>query len=161
MVRKSFYQDQLLINLVTSSEGIDQFDKHAFADFLRAKLGNRLAGLQHTINDNVADRAKIARQNPNEPEIQVTPVTKQLLEFIRKMNGGGATGWPAAHDGDIADARQGIHWLRSVSTNCSALGTTKPNFHQLATMSAWLLCDGVLPGYLVVGRDQSSRVDAP
>lgn len=59
VVRKSFYQDQLLINLVTSSEGVEQFDARAFSDFLLSKLGKRLAGLQHTINDNVADRAKI------------------------------------------------------------------------------------------------------
>lgn len=59
VVRKSFYQDQLLINLVTSSEGLDQFDVEAFSQFLQTKLGNRLAGFQHTINDNVADRSKI------------------------------------------------------------------------------------------------------
>ena len=59
VVRKSFFQDQLLLNLVTSSEGLDQFDAVAFSQFLQDKLGNRLAGFQHTINDNVADRAKI------------------------------------------------------------------------------------------------------
>jgi 23S rRNA (uracil1939-C5)-methyltransferase len=59
VVRKSFYQDQLLINLVTSSEGIEQFDVQAFSLFLQQLLGKRLAGFQHTINDNVADRAKI------------------------------------------------------------------------------------------------------
>ncbi len=59
VVRKSFYQNQLLLNLVTSSKGVDKFDAGAFVNFLKGKLGNRLAGLQHTINDNVADRAKI------------------------------------------------------------------------------------------------------
>lgn len=59
VVRKSFEQDQLLLNLVTSSTDIDQFDVEAFAEFLKDKLGNRLAGFQHTVNDNVADRAKI------------------------------------------------------------------------------------------------------
>ena len=59
VVRKSFHQDQLLINLVTSSENIEQFDAQAFSTFLQGLLGTRLAGLQHTINDNVADRAKI------------------------------------------------------------------------------------------------------
>lgn len=59
VVRKSFYQDQLLINLVTSSDGVEQFDAQAFSVLLQEKLGRRLAGLQHTINDNVADRAKI------------------------------------------------------------------------------------------------------
>lgn len=59
VVRKSFFQDQLLINLVTSSEGIEEFDAENFSKFLQLKLGKRLAGFQHTINDNVADRSKI------------------------------------------------------------------------------------------------------
>lgn len=59
VVRKSFKEDQLLINLVTSSEGAEQFDEEAFSSFLQEKLGQRLAGFQHTMNDNVADRAKI------------------------------------------------------------------------------------------------------
>ena len=59
VVRKSFYQDKLLINLVTSSEGVEDFNSKAVSDFLVEKLGDRLAGFQHTINDNVADRAKI------------------------------------------------------------------------------------------------------
>jgi 23S rRNA (uracil1939-C5)-methyltransferase len=59
VVRKSFYQDKLLINLVTSSVGVEDFKVDEFAEFLKEKLGGRLAGLQHTVNDNVADRAKI------------------------------------------------------------------------------------------------------
>jgi 23S rRNA (uracil-5-)-methyltransferase RumA len=59
VVRKSFFQDKLLLNLVTSSENAEKFDVDAFSTFLREKLGDRLAGFQHTTNDNVADRAKI------------------------------------------------------------------------------------------------------
>jgi 23S rRNA (uracil-5-)-methyltransferase RumA len=59
VVRKSFYQNQLLINLVTSSDGIEQFDIEKFGQFLKRLFGKRIAGFQHTINDNVADRAKI------------------------------------------------------------------------------------------------------
>lgn len=59
VVRKSFFKDQLLINLVTSSEGRELFDVESFSAFLQDKLKDRLAGFQHTINDNVADRAKI------------------------------------------------------------------------------------------------------
>ncbi len=59
VVRKSFDQDQLLLHIVTSSAGIKRFDKAAVVAFLKAKLGKRLAGVWHTINDNVADRAKI------------------------------------------------------------------------------------------------------
>lgn len=59
VVRKSFHEDKLLINLVTSSEGLKKFDKKAFTSFILTRLGDRIGGLQHTINDNVADRAKI------------------------------------------------------------------------------------------------------
>ncbi len=59
VVRKSFAQDKLLVNLVTSSQGIEQFDLQKVGDFLNEKMGHRIAGFQHTINDNVADRAKI------------------------------------------------------------------------------------------------------
>lgn len=59
VVRKSFHNDQLLLNFVTSSDGVKQFDSKALVDFLKERLGDRLAGVQHTINDNVADRAKI------------------------------------------------------------------------------------------------------
>lgn len=59
VVRKSFEQDQLLVNLVTSSEGLEQFDVVKFGAYLKDLFGSRIAGFQHTINDNVADRAKI------------------------------------------------------------------------------------------------------
>ena len=63
VVRKSFDQDQLLINLVTSSQGLKKFDRAAFSQFMQNTLGTRLAGLQHTINDDVSDRAKIEKGN--------------------------------------------------------------------------------------------------
>ncbi|MBN9294703.1 MAG: 23S rRNA (uracil(1939)-C(5))-methyltransferase RlmD [Flavobacteriia bacterium] len=59
VVRKSFYQNQLLINLVTSSNDLKKFDATAFGKFLQDLLPGKIAGFQHTINDNVADRAKI------------------------------------------------------------------------------------------------------
>jgi 23S rRNA (uracil-5-)-methyltransferase RumA len=59
VVRKSFHEDKLLINLVTSSQGIEDFNLQSVADFLQEKMGDRIAGFQHTINDNIADRAKI------------------------------------------------------------------------------------------------------
>jgi 23S rRNA (uracil-5-)-methyltransferase RumA len=59
VVRKSFHQNQLLVNLVTSSEGLELFDANAAGDELKKLFGERVAGFQHTINDNVADRAKI------------------------------------------------------------------------------------------------------
>ncbi len=59
VVRKSFHTNQLLLNLVTSSDQERQFDVSKFADFLQNLLPGRIAGLWHTENDNVADRAKI------------------------------------------------------------------------------------------------------
>lgn len=63
VVRKSFAQDKILINLVTSSEGLRKFPKDGFVDVVQEILGERLAGIQHTINDNVADRSKIENGN--------------------------------------------------------------------------------------------------
>lgn len=59
VVRKSFHQDQLLIHFVTSSVGLKKFNTDKVVAFLQEKLGKRLAGIWHTVNDNVADRAKI------------------------------------------------------------------------------------------------------
>lgn len=59
VVRKSFDKDQLLINLVTSSQDLEKFDRKSFSSFMQNLLGKRLAGLQHTVNDDVADRSKI------------------------------------------------------------------------------------------------------
>ncbi len=59
VVRKSFHTNQLLLNLVTSSDIENQFDVSKFAEFLQKLLPGRIAGLWHTENDNVADRAKI------------------------------------------------------------------------------------------------------
>jgi len=65
IVRKSFLTNELLVNLVTSSEGIENFDIQHFANLLKSLFGNRIAGLQHTVNDNVADRAKIENGENN------------------------------------------------------------------------------------------------
>ena len=59
VVRKSFASDKLLVNLVTASEDLKDFDSKAFSEFIKDLMGERVAGLLHTINDNVADRAKI------------------------------------------------------------------------------------------------------
>jgi 23S rRNA (uracil-5-)-methyltransferase RumA len=59
VVRKSFKDDRLLVHLVTSSEGLKSFDAQAFVDKVIALHGVRIAGIQHTINDDVADRSKI------------------------------------------------------------------------------------------------------
>jgi 23S rRNA (uracil-5-)-methyltransferase RumA len=81
VVRKSFDLDKLLINLVTSSQGLEQFDRTAFADFMLNLLGDKLAGLQHTINDDVADRAKI--ENGNNQLIFGEPIVLEKLLGLR------------------------------------------------------------------------------
>ena len=59
-VRKSYFNQQLLIALVTSSNGVDDFDFDAFVALLKDLLGDRLAGVLHTINDEVSDRSLVA-----------------------------------------------------------------------------------------------------
>jgi len=77
VVRKSFDVNQLLINLVTSSQGLKKFDRQAFSKFMQNLLGERLAGLQHTINDDVSDRAKI--ENGNNQLLYGEPIVLEKL----------------------------------------------------------------------------------
>lgn len=58
VVRKSFSEDKLLLNLVTTSSRLDEFDLDTFTKLLKNILGDRLAGLIHTINDDIGDAAK-------------------------------------------------------------------------------------------------------
>jgi len=81
VVRKSFLNDQLLVNLVTSNEGLDQFDIAAFSDFLNKLHSERIAGFWHTVNDNVADRAKI--ENGYSKLIYGAPVIEEELAGLR------------------------------------------------------------------------------
>jgi 23S rRNA (uracil-5-)-methyltransferase RumA len=57
-VRKSFYKDQLLVNLVTSSSHLDEFDRKGFIKLLTDLFGDRLAGIIHTLNDDIGDRVQ-------------------------------------------------------------------------------------------------------
>jgi len=59
VVRKSFSENNLLFNLVTSSNSTNKFNPLGFGNYLKELLGIRMAGLIHTINDNVADREKL------------------------------------------------------------------------------------------------------
>ena len=56
VVRKSIKTNQLLFNLVTTSDGLKQFDLPEFADFLVSHFADRVAGLIHTTNDEIGDR---------------------------------------------------------------------------------------------------------
>lgn len=55
-VKKSFKDDGLLINLVTTSKELDTFDQAGFLELLRGILGARLSGFLHTLNDDIGDR---------------------------------------------------------------------------------------------------------
>ncbi|MEM8567779.1 MAG: 23S rRNA (uracil(1939)-C(5))-methyltransferase RlmD [Bacteroidota bacterium] len=56
VVRKSFKTNQLLFNLVTTSEGLQKFNLQNFSKLLITHFGNRVAGFLHTINDETGDR---------------------------------------------------------------------------------------------------------
>mgnify|MGYP005990738811 FL=1 len=56
VVRKSQKTDEVLFNLVTTSYDLPEFDLQKFAQFLKGIFGERMAGLLHTINDEVGDR---------------------------------------------------------------------------------------------------------
>lgn len=56
VVRKSFETDQLLFNLVTTSDGLERFDLEEFSDLLVSLFGDRVAGFLHTTNDETGDR---------------------------------------------------------------------------------------------------------
>ena len=55
-IRKSYRYDKLLIELVTSSQGIKKFNSSLFVKKILDLHGERIAGIIHTINDNISDR---------------------------------------------------------------------------------------------------------
>ncbi|TCI92770.1 23S rRNA (uracil(1939)-C(5))-methyltransferase RlmD [Tenacibaculum sp. M341] len=56
VIRKSYKTNELLFNLVTTSDNLDTFSLNDFANFLVSLFGDRVAGLLHTINDETGDR---------------------------------------------------------------------------------------------------------
>ncbi len=56
VVRKSYKTNKLLFNLVTTSEGLSTFNLNTFSEFLVELFGTRVAGLLHTVNDEIGDR---------------------------------------------------------------------------------------------------------
>lgn len=57
-VRKSVLHDKILVNFSSNSSELDRFDSNAFINLIKEILGERLAGLVHTINDDIGDRPK-------------------------------------------------------------------------------------------------------
>ena len=66
---------------MTSQDGLEQFDVNAFAAFLQELHPGRIAGLWHTVNDNVADRAKI--ENGHSKLIFGQEVIEEALAGLR------------------------------------------------------------------------------
>ena len=58
VVRKSYLTNQFLIKLVTSSNGIEEFKFDEFISLIKKLYGDRVAGLLHTINDDIGDNAQ-------------------------------------------------------------------------------------------------------
>ena len=58
VVRRSLTADRLLVNLVTTSHGLERFDVNAFGEWLAEQLGDRLAGFIHTLNDDTGERVE-------------------------------------------------------------------------------------------------------
>ena len=56
VARKSYAENKLLLNLVTSSSELAAFKMDEFVALLKEILGERFAGLLHTINDSIGDR---------------------------------------------------------------------------------------------------------
>ncbi len=56
VVRKSYKTNELLFNLVTTSYDLPKFNLNQFAAFLVELFGARVAGLLHTINDEIGER---------------------------------------------------------------------------------------------------------
>lgn len=56
-VRKSYTNNQLIINLTTSASHLDEFDATSFVNKLKTLFGERLAGILHTVNDSLGERA--------------------------------------------------------------------------------------------------------
>jgi 23S rRNA (uracil-5-)-methyltransferase RumA len=56
VARKSYANNQILLNLVTTSTELSTFDMQGFIELLKEILGARFAGLLHTVNDSIGDR---------------------------------------------------------------------------------------------------------
>ena len=80
-VRKSFANEQLLFNLVTSSSQLETFDVHGFVELLKNLFGERLKGILHTINDEIGDRAQ-----PDDGNSKLIFGEEKIIENILGLN---------------------------------------------------------------------------
>ena len=63
VVRRSIAENSLLINLVTTSGGEGKFDPNEFVEFMKSLWGERVAGILHTINDDIGERVEARQGN--------------------------------------------------------------------------------------------------
>ena len=57
-VRKSFFSNKVLFKLTTNSSHLEEFDSDGFISILKNIVGDRLAGVIHTINNGQGDRTQ-------------------------------------------------------------------------------------------------------
>ena len=87
VARRSEANEKLLFNLVTSSEGLQSFDREAFVGLLKSEFCERLQGVLHTVNDDKGDRVE-ARSGDSELIHGQAHITETLhgLDFDIEMS---------------------------------------------------------------------------
>lgn len=65
VVRKSISEDKLLIELITSSKGLKEFNPDDFVKKILSIHKKRIEGIIHTINDNISDRVDYKKTKSN------------------------------------------------------------------------------------------------
>lgn len=55
-VRKSYKENKLLIELVTSSSDLKKFDIGLFKEMILSTFNNKISGIIHSVNDDISDR---------------------------------------------------------------------------------------------------------
>lgn len=63
VVRKSYFQNKLLLNLVTTSDDLERFDAEGFVAMVRGLWGDKVAGVLHTLNDDRGERVEARAGN--------------------------------------------------------------------------------------------------
>lgn len=58
VVRKSYLTNKFLIKLVTSSDGLAEFDFDGFVNLINALFPDRIIGILHTVNDDIGDNSQ-------------------------------------------------------------------------------------------------------
>ncbi len=81
VVRKSYKTNQLLFNLVSTSDGLENFNLNDFANLLKDIFGERFAGLLHTINNETGDRTMASSGN-----IELASGEDKIVEELLGLN---------------------------------------------------------------------------